>query len=521
MVAFSSSRAFASFFLGVLPSILLTQIVRPSQADKVPLADIRHVLEKARNSTGLPGMGVAVLYKGKLIFAEGFGKRNDRDPYTVETVQPMGSLTKAFTAAAIGELVAEGKMDWDTTPISHYLPEFELEDPVLTSQLTNIDLLSHRTGMPNIDFAWYRTNTTRRELIKRLKYVKLDPKLRTTVQYSNVMYTVVGEAAANVAGTTYEKLVEEKILKPLGLKNTGFGAIEMGKRFKNYAMPYNAASYEDALMSKFITGYLDPVYFSEAPAGNIYSNVLDLVRWGRVIMQSGQVDGKQVLNKTSVDQLTIGYTFMTGSKRTPEFAPVQAYSMGWMLDSYKGKNYFSHGGGVSGYRSNLMIFPDDDLVIAHATNIKVAQLMNNLPFYIADELFGLPKTQDWFAVSARNAQAQYNEAKTVRDGVLPKQIEGTSPSRDLEEYAGSYGNPVYGEGSVRLDSGSLYFKYNMLDSKMEHYHYDSFKTELSDFYVQMTQLATFILGDDGRVTGFRMEVMGRLILFTKITAPMA
>ncbi|KAF9202787.1 hypothetical protein BGZ59_001976 [Podila verticillata] len=521
MVAFSSSRAIASFILSVLPSILLTQIASPSQAAKVPLADLSDVLEKVRNSTGLPGMSFAVLYKGKLIFAEGFGKRNDRDPFTVETVQPMGSLTKAFTAAAIGELVAEGKMDWDTTPIAHYLPEFELEDPILTSQLTNIDLLSHRVGMPNIDFGWYRTNTTRRELIKRLKYVKLDSKLRTTVQYSNVMYTVAGEAAANVAGTTYEKLVEEKILKPLGLENTGFGPIEMSKRFKNYAIPYNAASYEDAQMGKFITGYLDPVYLSEAPAGNIYSNVLDLVRWGRIIMQSGQVDGKQVLNKPSIDQLVIGYTFVTGSKRTPEFAPVQAYAMGWMPDSYKGKNYFWHDGGVFGYRSNLMIFPDDDLVIAHATNIKVAELMANVPFYIADELFGLPKTQDWLAVSARNSQAQYNELKTVRDGVFPKQIKGTSSSRNLEEYVGSYVNPVYGEGSVRLESGSLYFKYNVFDSKMEHYHYDSFKTELADFYIQMTQLATFVLGDDGRVAGFQMEVMGLLILFTKVAAPMA
>lgn len=212
--------------------------------------------------------------------------------------------------------------------------------------------------MPNIDFGWYRTNTTRRELIKRLKYVKLDPKLRTKVQYSNVMYTVIGEASANVAGTTYEKLVEEKILKPLGLENTGFGPIEMSKRFKNYAIPHNAASYEDAQMGKFITGYLDPIYLSEAPSGDIHSNVLDLVRWGRIIMQSGQVDGKQVLNKTSVDQLLVGYTFMTGSKRTPEFAPVQAYGMGWMLDSYKGKNYFTHGKTTTEQRLRLMsIFP--------------------------------------------------------------------------------------------------------------------------------------------------------------------
>jgi len=168
-----------------------------------------------------------------------------------------------------------------------------------------------------------------------------------------------------------------------------------------------------------------------------------------------------------------------------------------------------------------MVFPDDDLVIAHATNIKVAELMANVPFYIADELFGLPKTQDWLEVSAKNSQAQYNELKTARDGVLPMQVKGTSPSRHLEEYAGSYANPVYGEGSVRLESGSLYFKYNMFDSKMEHYHYDSFKTEFADFYLQMTQLATFTLGDDGKVAGFQIEVMGLLILFTKVAAPAA
>lgn len=57
----------------------------------------------------------------------------------------LGSLTKAFTATTVGELVAEGKMDWDSTPVNTYLPEFETIDPVLTSQLTMQDLLSHRT----------------------------------------------------------------------------------------------------------------------------------------------------------------------------------------------------------------------------------------------------------------------------------------------------------------------------------------------------------------------------------------
>lgn len=57
----------------------------------------------------------------------------------------IGSITKGFTAMAVAELVAEGKMDWDTTPVNTYLPEFETIDPILTSQLTMQDLLSHRT----------------------------------------------------------------------------------------------------------------------------------------------------------------------------------------------------------------------------------------------------------------------------------------------------------------------------------------------------------------------------------------
>ncbi|KAF9350434.1 hypothetical protein BGX26_011398, partial [Mortierella sp. AD094] len=104
------------------------------------------VLEKAKVDCGIPGMSVAILYKGEIIYAKGFGRRNESgDPFTEETVMPIASVTKAFTSTAIGELVAEGKMDWDKTPVSKYLPEFELQDPVLTSQLTMVDLLSHRT----------------------------------------------------------------------------------------------------------------------------------------------------------------------------------------------------------------------------------------------------------------------------------------------------------------------------------------------------------------------------------------
>ncbi|KAG0358789.1 hypothetical protein BGX24_005914, partial [Mortierella sp. AD032] len=122
----------------LLRSIITTILSLSAAVESASLnkPELRATIERAMSRCGVPGMAIAVLHKNELVFAEGFGKRNKDDPYTVETVQPIGSLTKAFTATAIGELVAEGKVDWDTTPVNKYLPEFKFKDPILTSQLT-------------------------------------------------------------------------------------------------------------------------------------------------------------------------------------------------------------------------------------------------------------------------------------------------------------------------------------------------------------------------------------------------
>jgi len=198
-------------------------------------------------------------------------------------------------------------------------------------------------GIDSYDLAWFRNSESRRDLIKRMKYIKVDPKLRSECVYNNLMYAVAGEAATNVSGMTYEELVRTKVIDPLGLTNTGLSVMEMKERGDNYAMPFDAASFEDGVKGKFVQGYLDDVYMADAAAGDIYSNTLDLVRWGRVIMQSGMQDGKQVLNKESVEETKTAYSiFENKTKRTPEFAPVSTYGLGWFIDSYKGQAVYRH-----------------------------------------------------------------------------------------------------------------------------------------------------------------------------------
>ncbi|KAK3829963.1 MAG: beta-lactamase/transpeptidase-like protein [Linnemannia gamsii] len=461
--------------------------------DSLPIA-----LEKARADGGIPGMSVAIRYKGELVFAQGFGKHNRNDPFTQETVSRVASVTKAFTATAVGELVAEGKVDWNTTPVSHYLPEFELKDPVLTSQLTFADMLSHRTPLPPVDIAWFRNELPPMVLINQLKHLDFPSKMSPYLNYNNAMYAVAGEAAANVAGLSFADLIKTKIFEPLGLKDAGLSMAKMAKR-PNYAMPYNAASFEDAQKGIYEEGYVDEIPMADAPGRDIYINVVDLVKWGSVIMKDGELDGKQVLNKASIQETLKAHNIVEQGRRRRDFSPTLGYGLGWGLDTYKGHTIVYHDGTNPGYRSNVAFFPDDDLVIAVLTNIHVTEFPSNLPFYIADGFLGLYRTENWIhEYSVKETQEIYDGCKSRNK--IPVRIVNKPYSRDLTDYAGDYTHPVFGKITISLQGdGSLRLMMRTLEGKLEHHHYESFKGVFHEFAMRGSLFFTFITGSKGSV----------------------
>ncbi|KAF9097818.1 hypothetical protein BGX27_000910, partial [Mortierella sp. AM989] len=497
--------------------ITLESLVEFQRRANDPLPKLRQVLEESRNQTGIAGMSVAIIHKGKLIFAEGFGKRNDRDPFTVETLSMIASVSKAFAAATISELVGEGKVDWNTTPVSKYLPEFQLQDPTFTSQLTFQDLLAHRTGFPETDMAWFFNTESRRDLIKRMKYVKSETKLRAHVRYNNVMYAVAGEAAANVAGIKYEDLVREKIFEPLDLKNIGFSSEEMSKH-PNFAFGYGADSFKDAQNGKFTQLPLTTMAKATAPAGDIYTNALDLVQWGQTIMRYGKQDGKQILNKDGIIEMLSGQSILEAKRRSADFGPILGYGMGWMLDTYKGNVLYYHTGHVDGYISCLSLFPDSELVVAHLSNSDTAVLPVYSAYHIADELLDLPKTEDWIQKVHNLTQELFLDEEDCKH--LPKRIKNKPSSHKLSELIGEYSDAVYGDLSVRLENNGkdreeLYIKIRVFEGKLEHYHYDSFIANMSYSSIAINELVTFVTGPDGNISGLQTTLEERLIEFKR------
>ncbi|KAF9137500.1 hypothetical protein BGX30_010155 [Mortierella sp. GBA39] len=488
--------------------VMLLSLSVAVQSAKLNEDELRSTIKRAMERCGVPGIGIAVLHNNKVVFADGFGKRNTKDPYTPQTVQPIGSLTKSFTATAVGQLVAEGKVDWDTTPVSKYMPDFQLKDPILTSQLTFVDMLSHHTTFPNNMINWHNTKDSRRDMVKRLRYVDDIPRKQpTTTNYNNVIYAVAGEAAAHVAGTSYENLVIDKVMRPLGLNKTGFSQKTMKRLHPdNYALPHESVSYEAAEKGEFKILPLNEIYMSYAPAGDAYSNVLDLVKWGKAVMDLGVLDGKQVLNGTSVEETLTGHTILYGGRRDG-YGATLAYGLGWLLDSYKGHVFYRHNGAVSGYTADLFMFPDDDLVIATTSNIaKVTQISDYIPIEIANVLLDLPinKTFDWIEeLAVPEVKAYYTAAEELSHGFLPPQIPNKPATfaNNLRAYVGEYTDPLFGTFVVELEEKKdsktgkkkevLTYRYNEFRSVLEHYHYDAFVVTMNDPLLKFRALMTF------------------------------
>ncbi|KAF9558306.1 hypothetical protein EC968_007188 [Mortierella alpina] len=496
---------------------------RPSS---VKYQDWDDAIELARNKSGTPGLSVAVLHRGKVIYAKGFGKRNEEgDPVTAETMMPIASMTKAMTASMIGELVAEGKLDWDKTPVSEYVPEATF-GPVLTSELTLSDYLSHRTGLPHADNPWLYTTETRAQVFRRLKHLNLPDKLSTKMQYSNIGYAIAGEAAANVAKLPYERLVQKKIFLPLGLTHTGLSQVKMGKH-RNHAKPFYADSLQDAQAGKFHQGHLHDEVKLAAAAGDAYSNAFDLLKWGSVIMHYGELDGKQILNKASVEEVLTAHTIIRANKTIPELSPASNYGMGWFMDSYKGQAIYYHGGNLSGFSSMIMLFPDSDLVITVLTNIYLAALRDTIPYYLADEILDLPRTKDWLGKETMDAiEIAFKATADAAAGVdLPPRLKNRPAAHRLFNYEGVYTHPLFaGDVKITLESeenadglkmSQLHFLFNAFSSKLEHYHYETFTFIFDEWSSKAKQALTFVTGEHGLVEGLQLTYLKKTWTFKK------
>ena len=152
----------------------------PTQADT--LNNINSFILSMMTEWKIPATSITIVKDGKPYYSSAYGLKNTAKnlPATINTLFPIASCTKSFTAAALGILADEKKLDWNK-PIKEYMPDFQLFDDTATNTLTARDILSHRTGLPRHDFVWLFNNNDRESIFQNMKYLK--PSKNLYAQY--------------------------------------------------------------------------------------------------------------------------------------------------------------------------------------------------------------------------------------------------------------------------------------------------------------------------------------------------
>jgi CubicO group peptidase (beta-lactamase class C family) len=437
------------------------------------LAGFDAFMEKTLKDWNAPGIGVGIVVGDKLVFAKGYGYRDyeKKLPITLQTMFPIASNTKLFTAVAAGFLVEEGKLAWDR-PIKESVPSIEFYNSYLNNTITLRDMLAHRTGITRHDSIWYKSEYSTKELFERLKY--LDPKEtpRQIFLYNNMMYAGAGYAIQLQSGKPWAEFVRDRIFQPLEMKSTGYAIAGMLKQ-PDYGVPFTER--RDSFELYKIPYYEDTEGL--AAAGAIISNIEDLSHWLIALMNNGNYTGKQVLPvKTLQATLEPAIALPNAAGQTRGWWEVlnQAYGMGRWTASYRGRFITFHGGDLPGFHSQISFMPNERIgVIVFVIGNHTAPLYNAISYNVYERLMGMdetPWTQRLLDIRLKNKKAGAEARKQEGFG----RVADTKPSHVLADYVGEYNHPAYGTLKISMKNNQLAFQFHKIGLPLTHFHYDRF-----------------------------------------------
>jgi len=467
------------------------------------------VVDKIRADWKVPGIAVAIVQGGEVVFATGSGLRDvdKRLPVTTDTLMPIGSSTKAFTTAVMAILVEEGKLDWEKS-IRTWIPWFKLQDPVATDRMTPLDLVTHRSGMPRHDALWYNAILDRKEMVRRLQYLEPNKDFRTDFQYNNAMVLTAGYLTEVVTGKTWEENVKERIFRPLGMNRANF-SVEVTQRDPDFAQPYREE--KDGTVQRIPFRDITNV----GPAGSINASVREMTAWLTIHTHQGQAGSKQVLSPPSVEFLHTPKMLLGVPQTKPELVP-GGYAPGWFTDVYRGHLRIHHGGNIDGFSAMVMLVPDSEIGIVVLANMDATPARDLIPRYALDRLLGL-ESKDWSGEALKLKDE--GKAKEQEAGAKKKVAHktGTKPSHPMEDYPGEYEHPGYGTMKIVLKSGQLEMLFNGIITPFEHWHYDVFNGLKALDPVFEDEKLQFATGTDGEIetVAMALEPMVKPIVFSK------
>jgi len=417
--------------------------IPPGQIDAA-VAQLDGVAAEMMGRSGIPGMAIAVVHDDRVVYAKGFGVRRTGAgrPVDADTVFQVASLSKPIGATAVAGAIGR-RVGWNDRVVDH-LPGFRLGTRLATRNVTIADLYSHRSGLPDhagdlLEDLGYG----RQQILRRLRFYPLAP-LRTEYAYTNFGLTAGAVAVARAHRTSWARLSERELYRPLGMSSTSSTYADY-RAAANRADPH--VKVGDAWRSLHERGP-----DAQSPAGGVSSSAADMAKWMRLQLAGGVFDGRRVVAAAPLAQMRTPHS-LTGAPATPA-SRSSFYGLGLGIsDDSTGRVRFSHSGAFAlGVGTTLTLLPSERLGIVVLTNGQPIGVAEAVAAKFMD-LATLGRVErDWLpAYNALLAPMLANHSRLAgrERPARPR------PARRARAYVGRYASRLYGAARVTARGGRL------------------------------------------------------------------
>lgn len=301
----------------------------------------------------VPGMAIGIIDNG-VVRTRGLGVTNVEDPLavTAHTVFPIASISKTFAATAMMRLVEQGKIDLQA-PVRTYLPEFKVQDPAVSRDVTVWNLLTHTSGWEGQVSGPERGEDTLRNFVSSIAdLMQLAPRAAAW-SYNNAGFSVAGRVIEAVTGTAINRAMRDLVFAPLGLAHAGTtaGDFIVNRFAAGHANRGDAAPTLQRPFSPSVS----------VTAGGIGLCLTDLLAYAQFHMGNGTAaSGERVLSQASLERMREPQLHKQGTD--------DDIGMAWHLRTVGGLKVASHGGTLAGHILLLEIAPERNFAIAILTN---------------------------------------------------------------------------------------------------------------------------------------------------------
>jgi D-alanyl-D-alanine carboxypeptidase len=456
-------RLLATLLLAFLASTL---VFGQAQVPSDLRSKVDQVVQTALADTGVPSVSVAIVIDGKLAYANayGFAKLDPKTPARPDMRYSIGSVSKQFTAAAILKLQEEGKLSLDDK-VAKFLPNLTRANEVTIRQL-----LSHTSGYSDFwpqDYVppFMNTAITPEKIMEMWATKPLDFDPGTQWQYSNTGFVIAGRIVEKASGQPFMTYLQQKILGPVGIKN----AYDTDQQKLPEADPSGYLAYALATPRPAPKEGKGWMY----AAGELAMTAEDLARWNTSMLNQSLLKPASYREMTREVQLTNGL----GSR----------YGLGIAVTSESGRRALEHGGEVSGFTAENIVYPDDRVAISVLANQDATHITSDIARDLAPFVFEAADPSAAKATTATRAIFEGLQRGTIERSLFTPNCNdyfSEAALADFKSSLGPLGQPsAFTQIAKRLRGGMtlrryrvtfprekiIVWTYTMPDGKIEQY----------------------------------------------------